>query len=116
MTTLTFFGLKNCDTCRKAMRWLDANDIEYHYHDVRADGLSEPTVRSWLETHDWQTVVNRRSTTWRAIPAGTRDAMDPASAVQAIVAAPTLAKRPILVGDGFIEIGFDADRYCERLK
>jgi len=116
MTTLTFFGLKNCDTCRKAMKWLDANGIDYHYHDVRADGLTEATVRGWLDAHDWPTVVNRRSTTWRTIPAGTRDEMDATSAVQAIVAAPTLAKRPVLMSDDFIEIGFDTDRYRELLS
>lgn len=113
---ITIYGIPNCDTCRKARKWLDANGVEYLYHDVRGDGLSADTVRQWLDAHDWQTVVNRRSTTWRSIPAQTRDAMDAGGAVRAIVEQPTLARRPVLVGDGFIEFGFDAERYCELLS
>ena len=115
MAGLTFYGLRNCDSCRRARRWLDDHGIAYRYHDVGEDGLQVEIVQAWLGTYDWQTVVNRRSTTWRGLPADVRDAMDTASAAGAIAEHPTLAKRPILVAGEFVEIGFSAERYQKRL-
>lgn len=116
MSELTSFGLKNCDTCRKARKWLDTNDIAYRYHDVREDGLSRDEVTAWVETLEWQAVVNRRSTTWRSLPESVRGTMDAGSAVDAVVSNPTLAKRPVLRGKDFLQIGFDTGRYEQLLN
>lgn len=107
----TLYGISNCDTVRKARRWLDASHVEYHFHDVRQDGLAASVVESWLASQDWDTVVNRRSTSWKALSAAERDAMDSDHALQAILQSPTLIKRPVLVGDDVLEFGFSAARY-----
>ena len=116
MSGLIFFGLKSCDTCRKARKWLDANGVDYRYHDVREDGLTRREVAAWLEAFDWHKVVNRRSTTWRSLPEHLRDRMDAERAVDTLLTNPTLAKRPVLRGDGVLEIGFDPGRYQRLLS
>lgn len=110
--TLTLYGIHNCDTVRKARRWLDEHGVSYHYHDLRDDGLSPPTLQRWLAAEGWEQVINRRSTSWRALASAERDAMDASTAERAILAAPTLVRRPVLEGDGLLEIGFTAARYA----
>ena len=109
--SLTLFGISNCDTVRKARRWLDAEGKHYRFHDVRVDGLDASTVRAWLDQVGWEQVINRRSTSWKALAPEARESMDAKNAEQAILAAPTLIKRPVLTDDGLLEFGFNADRY-----
>ena len=108
---LTLYGISNCDTVRKARRWLDAAEIDYRFHDFRKDGLDEATVQRWLNSRQWDSVINRRSTSWKALPAKDREAMDAGRAVKAAIAAPTLIKRPVLEGGGLLEFGFSESRY-----
>ena len=98
LTTLliTLYGIKNCDTVRKARKWLEAHGIEYQFHDFRADGLDRDLVRGWITELGWQNLVNRRSTSWKALDASSRETMDEDSALVAILAQPTLIKRPLL--------------------
>jgi Spx/MgsR family transcriptional regulator len=107
----TLYGISNCDTVRKARRWLDAAQVEYRFHDVRQDGLAANVVESWLASRDWETVVNRRSTSWKALSEAERQGMDDDHALQAILQSPTLIKRPVLVGDDVLEFGFSTARY-----
>lgn len=113
---LTLFGIHNCDTVRRARRWLDDREVDYRYHDLRQDGLDTACVRRWLAAATWESVVNRRSTSWRALSAAARDGMDTASAEGAILASPTLIRRPVLEGDGILEFGFSAARYAALLS
>ena len=93
---ITLYGIKNCDTVKKARKWLDLHGIEYRFHDFRADGLEPETVAGWLAELGWESLVNRRSTSWKALDPATREAMDNSSALAAIMAQPTLIKRPLL--------------------
>lgn len=93
---ITLYGIKNCDTVKKARRWLDNHTIEYQFHDFREQGLSEEQVLSWIDELGWETLVNRRSTSWKALDAGQRESMNEESALAAILAQPTLIKRPLL--------------------
>ncbi len=113
--SLTLYGISNCDTVRKARRWLETNDVAYKFHDFRADGLESQTVRAWIDTLGWDQVINRRSTSWKALDLEQRETMDATAAEQAILSAPTLIKRPLLSGDGILELGFKAERYQELL-
>jgi Spx/MgsR family transcriptional regulator len=108
---LTLYGIPNCDTCRKARKWLEAHSLSYRFHDLRADGLDEQTLRRWLRHADWKKVLNTRSTTWRKIPPAEKDDLDQARAIALMLANPTLVKRPVLEADGAITIGFSPDRY-----
>lgn len=103
--SLTFYGLKSCDSCRAALKALAGAGIEVDVKDVRVDGVPEEVLRQALEQHGEDRVVNRRSTTWRGLDEATR-AQD---SVTLLAANPSLMKRPlILVGDGSSSIGWDA--------
>lgn len=103
--TLTFYGLKSCDSCRAALKALAEAGIEAEVKDVRADGVPEDVLRKALGQHGDERVVNRRSTTWRGLDEAAR-AQDP---VTLLAANPSLMKRPlILTEDGGISIGWDA--------
>jgi Spx/MgsR family transcriptional regulator len=93
---ITLYGIKNCDTVKKARRWLEQHGIEFQFHDFRADGIDAAAVEKWLDELGWETLVNRRSTSWKALDETDRAAMDDASALAAIMAQPTLIKRPLL--------------------
>ncbi len=113
---ITLYGIKNCDTVKKARRWLDQHGVEYAFHDFRVDGLDRETVRAWLAELGWETLVNRRSTSWKALDQATRDHMDEASALAAIMAQPTLIKRPLLDIGHERHVGFSAATYARILN
>lgn len=108
---ITLYGIKNCDTVKKARTWLADREIEYRFHDVREDGLDADTVSQWLQALGWETLVNKRSTTWKGLDPTQREAMDDAAALQAIVAQPTLFKRPVLDTGHEVHCGFSAANY-----
>ena len=112
---LTLYGISNCDSVRKARRWLDEAGIDYRFHDFRRDGLARDVLAEWLRQRPWEEVINRRSSSWKALDAAERDAMDPERALDAACAAPTLIKRPVLEDDGVLAFGFSPARYAELL-
>lgn len=111
--SITLYGIRSCDTVRKARRWLEEHDIAYHYHDLREDGLEDAVLEAWIAAQGWEQVINRRSTTWKTLPAAEREAMDATGARRAALGAPTLVKRPVLATDDAVEFGFKPARYAE---
>ncbi|TVR98168.1 MAG: Spx/MgsR family RNA polymerase-binding regulatory protein [Wenzhouxiangellaceae bacterium] len=104
------YGIKACDTCRKARRWLDEQGRGYQWHDLREDGLDEETLQRWLATIGPDTLVNRRSTTWRGLSESEREqAMNPKKSIPILLTSPTLIKRPIFETAAEILVGFNAD-------
>ena len=101
------YTLKNCDTCKKALKWLDAEGIAYENHDTRADGTEATWVTPVVEALGWETALNRRSTTWRNLSDPDKEGIDAAKAVALIVAHPTLMKRPVFVSGDQTVCGFD---------
>ena len=110
---ITLYGIKNCDTVKKARAWLERNAIDYSFHDFREQGIEEQQVRQWLAELGWEQVVNRRSTTWKQLDASTREAMDEASALDCILEHPTLVKRPVLDTGAERHVGFREEQYRE---
>lgn len=106
---LTVYGIKNCDTVRKALKWLDAQGIQHTFHDFRADGLDAATCQRWVDALGWESVLNRRSTTWRNLPDSDKDSLDAERAVLLLVKNPTLVKRPIFEDKALILVGFGDD-------
>ncbi|NKB55665.1 MAG: ArsC family reductase [Alphaproteobacteria bacterium] len=103
---ITIYGIKNCDTCRKALKWLAAEHVEHRFHDFRADGLDSGTLSTWIKALGWEQLLNRRGTTWRNLPAEDKDAVDEAAAAKLMESNPTLIKRPVIdLGDAFV-VGF----------
>ena len=108
---ITLYGIKNCDTVKKARKWLDTHGIEYHYHDFRDDGLDRKTVTDWLSELGWETLINKRSTSWKALDEASRESMNTHSALLAIMDQPTLIKRPLLDTGHQRHTGFSAPDY-----
>jgi Spx/MgsR family transcriptional regulator len=110
---ITLYGIKNCDTVKKTRKWLDTHGIEYRYHDFREDGLDSEAVTAWIEELGWQNLLNRRSTSWKALDEQARVAMDEAHAHAAIILHPTLIKRPLLDTGHQRFVGFSASNYAK---
>lgn len=106
---LTVYTLKNCDTCKKAVKWLEAQGIAFKNHDVRADGLTKDITSQIVETLGWETALNRRSTTWRNLDDAQKTDVDNAKAIALIEEHPTLLKRPVFVGGDEMVAGFGDD-------
>lgn len=106
--TVTLYGLKTCDTCRKAAAFLKARGCPPQFHDLRADGLSEDMLDRWIGGVGWEALLNRRSTTWRALPDGAKEGLDPAGARRLLLDNPTLIKRPVIALGGLLLVGFAA--------
>lgn len=112
----TLFGIKNCDTVKKARRWLEEAAIDHEFHDFRSDGLTTAQVERWLEQLDWQTLVNRLSTTWKQLPEATRQILNADNVVELVLEHPTLIKRPVLETDTLVKVGFTAADYQAIFK
>ncbi|MBA1146418.1 ArsC family reductase [Ectothiorhodospiraceae bacterium WFHF3C12] len=107
----TLYGIKSCDTCRKARRWLDRAGVQYDYHDLRENGIDAETLRDWCDRLGWEALLNRRSTTWRGLAEDERANLDDEAAVELMLRHPTLVKRPVLEAGGSTCVGFDESRY-----
>lgn len=111
------YGLAQCDTVRKARKWLIERGIEVDFHDFKKDGLNSATLTGWLKKRDWQTLLNKRGTTWRSLSAETREAInDRADAARLMVEHPALIRRPVLDVEGNIYLGFDEEVYANIFK
>jgi len=114
---LHLYGIASCDSCRKARQWLEARDVAYEYHDLRAEQLDDTRLRNWQDQVGWEQLLNRRSLTWRKIPSFDRDNLDADAAVRLIQNYPTVMKRPVLEftnGDAPL-VGFDEGAYAQTL-
>ncbi|MBX9574103.1 MAG: arsenate reductase [Caulobacteraceae bacterium] len=106
MTTL--FGIPNCDTVKKARVWLDGRGVAHAFHDYKKAGVDEAALRGWVATHGWETVLNRKGTTFRALPDADKADLDADKAVRLMLSQPSMIKRPILaLDDGRTLVGFD---------
>ena len=113
---LTVYTLKNCDTCKKAIKWMEAEGVSFNNHDVRADGLTEAIISGIVTKLGWETVLNRRSTTWRNLDTVQKADVDNAKAVSLIEQHPTLLKRPVFVDEKEMVAGFSDDARQLALK
>jgi len=115
--SITLYGIPNCDTVKKARTWLDTHGHPYSFHDFKKAGLTQATVAGWLKQVDWETLVNRKGTTWRGLPDERKAAIvDAASAMALMLETPSVVKRPVLVGAGTTHVGFSDDSYQQIFK
>ena len=113
---LTIYGIKNCDTCRRARKFLEARNIEFRFHDLREDGLDIQMLERWSDLIDWDRLVNRQSLTWRKIPEADRANLNRERAFATMIDQPTLLKRPVFEDENFFAIGFSEKRFEDFLK
>ncbi len=114
--TITLYGIPNCDSVKKARRWLDAEGIDYTFHDYKKSGVDAAKLSTWIKTHGLDTIVNKRGTTWRKIDDSTREGLTEAAAVKLLKEHTSMIKRPILENGETTLVGFDQNRYLEILK
>ena len=108
---ITLYGIKNCDTVKKARKWLDEQTIAYQFHDLRTDGLTNEMITPWINAAGWETVLNKRGTTWRKLAPDIQQQVTAKNVTELLREHPAMIKRPVLDIDGTITIGFKADKY-----
>lgn len=112
--TTTVYGITNCDTVRRARRWLDERGVVYRFHDFRRDGLDAGTLEGWAHAVGWETLLNRRGTTWRKLDAAQRDNLDAGRAIRLMTEQPTLIRRPVIEMEDDIMVGFDEQAIARK--
>ncbi|TBR43441.1 ArsC family reductase [Marinomonas agarivorans] len=105
------YGIKNCDTMKKAMAWLTESAIEFDFHDYKKSGIDQELVKQWLAEFGWEQVINKRGTTWRNLPEDTKTNMNNEAALACINENPSIIKRPFLVHNEQTLIGFNTNTY-----
>ena len=108
---VTLYGIKNCDTVKKARTWLEAHEVAYQFHDFRQDGLSKTTLSDWIKQLGRDALINKRSTTWRNLNDKDKAISNDTQALNLLLAQPTLIKRPVLASDKLLLVGFKPQDY-----
>ncbi|WP_446808676.1 ArsC family reductase [Methylomonas sp. 2BW1-5-20] len=108
---IVVYGIKNCDSVKKARTWLEARQIAYRFHDYRVDGLDAALLQGFVDALGVDAVLNQRSTSWRQLDDAQKSDLTPDKAVQLMLAVPTLIKRPILDNGQQLIVGFNPDQY-----
>jgi arsenate reductase len=109
--SVTIYGIKNCDTMKKAFTWLDQHGVAYDFHDYKKWGVGKAALTKWCQAAGWETVLNRAGTTFRKLPEGDRANLTEAKAIALMLANPSMIKRPVVETAGKVEIGFKPERY-----
>jgi arsenate reductase len=112
----TIYGIKNCDTMKKARAWLDANGVAYRFHDYKAAGIERPRLEVWATKVGWETLLNRAGTTFRKLPDKDKEALTDRKAIALMLAQPSMIKRPVLDVGGKLLVGFKPEQYAAVLK
>ena len=109
----TIYGIHNCDTIKKTQKWLTDNNIQFTFHDFRKDGLTPETLAHFFESSDWNLLLNKRSTTYRNLSDDQKNNMTQERAFKLFLEQPTLIKRPVLIKENVLTVGFKAAQYQE---
>ncbi|HXS08325.1 MAG TPA: ArsC family reductase [Rhizomicrobium sp.] len=113
---IAIYGIKNCDTVKKARTWLDAHGVAYAFHDYKSEGVAKPRLEQWVKRLGWETVLNRAGTTFRKLPDADKENLTEKKAMALMLAQPSMIKRPILEAGDEIAAGFRPAEYEKLLK
>ncbi|SDH58039.1 ArsC family reductase [Pseudomonas panipatensis] len=115
MSQRTIYGIKACDTMKKARGWLDEHGVDYIFHDYKSSGIDREHLQQWCREHGWQTILNRAGTTFRKLDEAHKADLDEARAIELMLAQPSMIKRPVLdLGERTL-VGFKPDQYAQAL-
>jgi arsenate reductase len=114
MTTL--YGIKNCDTMKKARAWLDAHGVAYTFHDYKTQGIDRARLETWIKALGWETLLNRAGTTFKKLPDADKQGLTGKKAVALMLAQPSMIKRPVLDTGRALHVGFKPELYQSALK
>lgn len=109
--TTVLYGIKNCDTVKKARNWLTESGVDYQFYDLRSDGLNKPLLQSWLDQVGPEQLINTRSTTWKQLPPPDQALAISGTVTAVVLANPTLIKRPVLAHGDTLLVGFKPEEY-----
>ncbi|MGO4524767.1 ArsC family reductase [Microvirga sp. 2MCAF35] len=112
---VTIYGIKNCDTMKKARAWLEAKDVPYAFHDYKVAGIDRPGLEAWARQVGWETLLNRAGTTFRKLPDADKAGLDEPKALALMLDQPSMIKRPVLDLGGRILVGFKPELYEEAV-
>jgi arsenate reductase (glutaredoxin) len=115
MRTITIYGIKNCDTMKKARAWLDGQRVSYTFHDYKIEGIEKDRLKSWCDELGWETLLNRAGTTFRKLPDSDREGLNERKAIALMLAQPSMIKRPVLDLDGKLLVGFKPEIYAKEV-
>ena len=110
MTTI-IYGIKNCDTMKKARAWLDGRGIAYTFHDYKTAGIAKDKLKGWADEVGWETLLNRAGTTFRKLPDADKEGLNERGAIALMLAQPSMIKRPVLEAGGKLLVGFKLEIY-----
>jgi Spx/MgsR family transcriptional regulator len=113
---VTLYGIKNCDTMKKARAWLDAKGVPYAFHDYKAEGVDRARLETWAASVGWETLLNRAGTTFRKLPDADKAGLDEGRAIALMLDQPSMIKRPVLDLGGRLVVGFKPEQYEETVR
>jgi arsenate reductase len=113
--TTTLYGIKNCDTMKKARAWLDSHGVAYDFHDYKAEGITREKLKAWSDELGWETLLNRAGTTFRKLPDGDKEGLNERKAIALMLAQPSMINRPVLDLDGKLLVGFKPEIYASEV-
>ncbi|OUR87307.1 arsenate reductase [Gammaproteobacteria bacterium 42_54_T18] len=111
---MTMYGIKNCDTIKKARKWLEAEGVDYQFHDYKKEGIQKDQLAAWIDQLGWEVLLNKRGTTWRKLPDDVKDNIDETSAITVMLENTSIIKRPVLDTGNTLLVGFSADEYAKH--
>ncbi|MGE0739760.1 MAG: ArsC family reductase [Hyphomonadaceae bacterium] len=112
---ITIYGIKACDTMKKARAWLDAHDVAYTFHDYKSEGIDKASLERWAGEVGWERLLNRAGTTFRKLPDADKENVTEKKAIALMLAQPSMIKRPVLDVGGALTVGFKPDAYAKAL-
>ena len=107
----TMFGIKNCDTIKKARDWLESRGVPYDFHDYKAAGIDKPVLEAWVKKLGWEVLLNRAGTTFRKLSESDKEGLTEKKAIALMLAQPSMIKRPVLEAKGKLTVGFKPEEY-----
>lgn len=111
--SVTLYGIKNCDTMKKARTWLDSHDVAYTFHDYKAEGVAKSDLERWAKEAGWEVLLNRAGTTFRKLPDKDKENVTEKKAIALMLAQPSMIKRPVLDVGGKLTVGFKPEVYAK---
>jgi len=108
---IKIYGIPNCDTIKKARKWLDKSNLEYEFHDYKKMGVPEKNLKLWVKSAGWENILNKRGATWRKLDDNTKNNIDENSAIQVMLDNPSAIKRPVLESGKILLVGFKENEY-----
>ena len=112
---ITLYGIKNCDTMKKARTWLESHEVQYAFHDYKTAGVDPDVLGRWCSEVGWETLLNRAGTTFRKLPQAQKEDLNERKAVSLMLAQPSMIKRPVLEYGKRLLVGFKPDAYAQAL-